>query len=75
MRAKHEGLPAARRCRVGPDQCTEDIALIKTPLAMQPTEYIRKSWKGRNYGGGAKSVKVASVHDGATWAIRLSWTG
>ena len=54
---------------------TEDIALIATPLAMQPTEYIRKSWEGKNYGGGAKSVKVASVHDGATWAIRLSWTG
>jgi DMSO reductase family type II enzyme heme b subunit len=52
-----------------------DVPLIATPLAMQPTEYIRKSWEGKVYGEGAKTVKVASVHDGATWAIRLSWTG
>ncbi|MCK9285868.1 MAG: hypothetical protein M0P39_16490, partial [Rhodocyclaceae bacterium] len=39
-----------------------DVPLIATPLAMQPTEYIRKSWEGKVYGEGAKTVKVASVH-------------
>jgi DMSO reductase family type II enzyme heme b subunit len=52
----------------------EDIALMPTPLAMQPTEYIRKSWEGRDYGQ-TKSLSVASVHDGHNWAIRVSWPG
>lgn len=50
------------------------VTLIPTPLGMQPTEYIRKSWEGREYGN-AKSIQVSSVHDGHTWAIRASWTG
>jgi complex iron-sulfur molybdoenzyme family reductase subunit gamma len=41
---------------------------------MQPTEYIRNSWAQRTYGA-AKSLKVASVHDGHTWAIRTTWQG
>lgn len=52
----------------------EDVALIPTPLVMQPTEYIRKSWEGKSYGE-TKQIKVASVHDGATWAIRVTWSG
>lgn len=52
----------------------EDISMMPTPLAMQPTEYIRRSWEGRSYGE-LSSLRVASVHDGETWAIRLSWKG
>lgn len=52
----------------------EDIALIPTPLAMQPTEYIRKSWEAKPYGA-TKTVRVASVHDGETWALHASWSG
>lgn len=52
----------------------EEIPLVPTPLGMQPTEYIRKSWEGKSYGN-AKSLHVASVHDGSTWAIRASWNG
>lgn len=53
---------------------TDAVPLMPTPLGMQPTEYIRKSWEGRSYGE-AKSVQIASVHDGHTWAMRASWTG
>jgi steroid C-25 hydroxylase gamma subunit len=52
----------------------EDLPLIPAPLAMQPTEYIRKSWAERKYGE-VKAVQVASVHDGHTWAVRASWIG
>jgi DMSO reductase family type II enzyme heme b subunit len=52
----------------------EEVSLIPTPLPMQPTEYIRKSWEGRAYGK-ATSMQVASVHDGHMWAIRASWKG
>ena len=52
----------------------EDIALMPTPLAMQPTEYIRKSWEGKPYGA-AKRLRVACVHDGETWALQASWAG
>lgn len=51
-----------------------DIRLMPTPLSMQPTEYIQKSWENRPYGG-VKSLRVASVHDGETWAIRATWQG
>ncbi|WP_114970586.1 hypothetical protein [Rhodoferax ferrireducens] len=50
------------------------LDLIPTPLGMQPTEYIQKSWEARPYGK-AKTVHVASVHDGRTWAMRASWAG
>lgn len=52
----------------------EDVGLIPTPLAMQPTEYIRKSWEGKSYGE-TKSIRVSSVHDGHTWALRATWQG
>jgi steroid C-25 hydroxylase gamma subunit len=50
------------------------IAMAPTPLAMQPTAYIRKSWEGRAYGE-TRSIEAASVHDGGMWAVRLSWEG
>lgn len=51
-----------------------DIALIPTPLAMQPTAYIQKSWEGRAYGQ-TQRLQAASVHDGKSWALRLRWEG
>lgn len=53
---------------------SEDIRLMPTPLPMQPTEYIRRSWEGRPYGA-VQSLRVASVHDGETWAVRVTWQG
>jgi DMSO reductase family type II enzyme heme b subunit len=52
----------------------EDVALMPTPLALQPTEYIRRSWETRTYGA-TKSLRAASVHDGHTWLVRVSWPG
>lgn len=56
------------------DVAEEDVGLIPTPLPMQPTEYIRKKWENKPYGD-AKSLKVATVHDGHTIAVRIRWTG
>lgn len=50
------------------------VTLTPTPLPMQPTEYVRRSWAGRPYGQTA-ALEAASVHDGRTWAIRASWEG
>lgn len=52
----------------------ERISLMPTPLAMQPTEYIRNSWKDRPYGS-VSAIEVASVHDGKRWALRAAWDG
>lgn len=51
-----------------------EVSLIPTPLGLQPTEYVRKSWENRPFGK-ATAVQVASAHDGQTWAIRASWKG
>ncbi len=47
----------------------EQVSMMATPLAMQPTPYIRNSWEGREYGRVA-ALEVASVHDGRQWALR-----
>lgn len=52
----------------------DEVRLMPTPLPMQPTPYIRNSWENRPYGA-AKSLHAASVHDGETWAIRVTWQG
>ena len=53
---------------------SEQVPMLATPLQMQPTEYIRKSWEDRPYGKTSK-LEVASVHDGKTWAVRVTWEG
>ena len=50
------------------------IEMMPTPLQMQPTEYIRKSWETKQYGQDQK-LEIASVHDGETWAVRATWKG
>lgn len=52
----------------------EDIRLMPAPLAMQPTEYIRVKWEGRDYGQDP-GLQVASVHDGRQWALYARWAG
>lgn len=52
----------------------EQVSMMPTPLAMQPTPYIRNSWEGREYGR-VTDLAVASVHDGRQWALRASWRG
>lgn len=53
---------------------TAQIPMIATPLQMQPTEYIRNSWENKLYGS-IPTLKIASVHDGQTWAVRATWQG
>lgn len=48
------------------------VVLDKTPLALQPNEYIRTSWKNRTYGE-TDHLDFASVHDGKEIAFRLEW--
>jgi DMSO reductase family type II enzyme heme b subunit len=50
----------------------QPVALVPTPLGMQPTGAIRATWQGKNYGVVA-SVEVSAVHDGRHLAFRLHW--
>ncbi len=49
------------------------VALMPTPVGMQPTAYVRAAWAERRFGE-TPSVEVASVHDGTTWAMHVKWT-
>ena len=51
---------------------TNNVVLSPTPLDMQPTEYVRNSWRGRPYGI-ASSVRVSAVHNGNEIFFRLQW--
>jgi len=48
------------------------VVLSPTPLDMQPTEYVRVSWKGRPYGKAA-SMRVSALHNGRKVFFRLVW--
>lgn len=48
------------------------IALVPTPIGLQPKPYIGASWQGRPYGA-VSHVAVACVHDGSRIAFRLRW--
>ena len=48
------------------------VVLSPTPVEMQPTEYVRASWKGRPYGG-ASSMQVTTLHNGQEIFFRLQW--
>lgn len=52
----------------------ESVQMMPAPLGMQPTEYIRVKWEGREYGLDP-NLKVAAVHDGKRWALCARWTG
>ncbi len=50
----------------------ERIALVGTPLSLQPTEAIRVAWADKPIGAVDK-VSVAALHDGERLAFRLEW--
>jgi DMSO reductase family type II enzyme heme b subunit len=50
----------------------ETIALEGTPLALQPSPYIKAAWKGREIGK-VKSVRLAALHNSADVFFRLAW--
>jgi DMSO reductase family type II enzyme heme b subunit len=51
----------------------ESIALLGTPVGLQPTAAIRVAWTGKKIGA-VESVAVASVCDGRHLAFRLEWS-
>ena len=48
------------------------VVLSPTPLDMQPTEYVRVSWKGRPYGK-LPSMRVSAIHNGRNIFFRMVW--
>jgi DMSO reductase family type II enzyme heme b subunit len=48
------------------------IALMGTPLGMQPSEAIRVAWSDRRIGA-VDRVRVAAAHDGRELAFHLEW--
>lgn len=51
---------------------TERIALVATPLGLQPSDYVKASRADRPFGR-VSAVDVRAVHDGAQVAFLLSW--
>ena len=49
------------------------LSLVPVPLEVQPTEYVRNTWRGRPYGR-LQHVDVAAAHDGDNLYVRLTWT-
>lgn len=50
----------------------QSFALSGTPLGLQPTAYIRNSFKQEDIGA-VKEVKVAALHNGKHLAFHLTW--
>ena len=50
----------------------QDFQLIGTPLALQPTAYIRKEWADRPIGA-VQQIRAAALHNGRHLAFRLNW--
>jgi DMSO reductase family type II enzyme heme b subunit len=50
----------------------ETIAMKGTPLALQPSPYIKAAWKGREIGK-VKRVRLSAVHNGEEVFFRLAW--
>lgn len=50
----------------------QTLALMGTPLALQPTAYIRNSFKQEDIGA-VKQVEVTALHNGKHLAFRLTW--
>lgn len=55
-------------------ETVEQVKMAATPMAMQPTAYIRNSRANMPHGQ-VSELQVASVHDGETLALALSWEG
>ena len=50
----------------------ETLALMGTPVGLQPTGAIRAAWTGKKIGA-VERVTVAAVHTGRELAFRLEW--
>jgi DMSO reductase family type II enzyme heme b subunit len=51
----------------------ERIALVGTPLGLQPTAAVRVAWTSRRIGA-VERVETAALHDGRHLAFRLEWS-
>ena len=50
----------------------ERVQLIATPLALQPSEYVRTKWKELKHGE-TKEIRVAAAHNAQALFFRLEW--
>lgn len=50
----------------------ERIALVGTPVGLQPTPAIRAAWANKRIGA-VSDVQVSAVHNGEVVAFRLDW--
>lgn len=50
----------------------ERLALIGTPVGLQPTAAVRNSWASRRIGA-VDRVEVSALHNGEVLAFRLAW--
>lgn len=50
----------------------ETLALMGTPVGLQPTGAIRAAWTGKKIGT-VESVTIAALHNGRELAFRLEW--
>jgi DMSO reductase family type II enzyme heme b subunit len=51
----------------------EAVALIATPIGLQPNTTIQVSWMPPKQIGVVAGVEVAAIHDGETLAFQLAW--
>ena len=54
-------------------KAAETVALIGTPVGLQPTAAIRASWMNKRIGA-IEKVSVVALHNGEFLAFRLEWT-
>lgn len=54
------------------ESVAEVVALLGTPVGLQPTEVIRTAWLTKAIGA-VSEVQASAVHDGRTLAFRLEW--
>jgi len=48
------------------------VDMLPTPIALQPTEYIQKTYESRTYGD-VTPVRVRCLHNGDAMFIRIEW--
>jgi complex iron-sulfur molybdoenzyme family reductase subunit gamma len=51
----------------------ERLALMGTPVGLQPTAYVRAAWTGKTIGS-VDGVEVTALHNGELLAFRLGWS-
>jgi DMSO reductase family type II enzyme heme b subunit len=71
------GAPVERLLDPGADPWhkagAEQLALIGTPVGLQPTAAVRNAWSKRRIGA-VDRVQVSSLHNGEVLAFRLEWS-